>query len=441
MYSFSFRYLKVKYKNFDEWFNYFCSSKKYKATYKGNNLRLLRVKFAISLLKELYYLNDIKKIHVTGSSGKSSCAKIWGEFLFQQGFSVGVITKPHLCNFNERYWCNGKLATEENLMPLFERVMDISEKVSKQSEYGSLRYVEIMFLVGLLYFVNLKLDYIVIEAGIGALYDYTNVFPDWEIGVITSIHNEHKRRLGGSIDSIIHHKVDVINKSKRAYFLERSKSVQEKIKLKITNEVKTFFIDKDFEIIRYNDGKSNAIVKVNSKTISLKTNIISRIQLINLVSVVHYVDSIQKITQPINYKFNILGKFDTRIVDGRIFVFDTAHTPESVADVVDTLNIQYPNTDKYVFLAVTGRRKGKRMIELIRSNVKKIYTVKLKIEGVPFNYYSDFGKQSYSNNSVQEIKYSEIKEGIGKLPKDSIVVFTGSVYYVGHAMKTFSCLM
>ena len=156
-------------------------------------------------------------------------------------------------------------------------------------------------------------------------------------------------------------------------------------------------------------------------------------QLVNIVSVLHYVTSIKKITKSINYKFNILGKFDTRLINGKTLVFDTAHTPESVADVIDSLNIQYPNRDKYVFLAVTGKRKGREMIELIKSNVGKIYTVKLKIKGVPFKYYSDLGEQ--------EIIFKEIEQEVNKLPKNAIVIFTGSVYYVGYAIKIFEYLI
>ena len=136
----------MKYRNFDSWFADFIALEKVAPHCNAYALRPLRVKYVASLLPELDTISKVKKIHVTGSSGKSSCAKIWGEFLFQQGFSVGVITKPHICNFNERYWHNGKLASEKDLLPLFEKIMEVNKTVSKHLEYGSLRYVEIMFL-------------------------------------------------------------------------------------------------------------------------------------------------------------------------------------------------------------------------------------------------------------------------------------------------------
>lgn len=425
----------MKYKNFDAWFADFIALEKTVPHCNAYNIRPLRVKYAISLLPEFSTLLKVKRIHVTGSSGKSSCAKIWGEFLFQQKFSVGVITKPHICNFNERYWCNGKLASEGDLLPLFEKVMEVNKTVSRHSEYGSLRYVEIMFLVGLLYFARLKLDYLVIEAGIGALYDYTNVFPNWHLGIITSVHNEHRKRLGGSIDSIIDHKVAVVNKSKIAYILEKSSELQLKIRSKINSKVEPFCINKEFDFKRASMFEREKFINLESKSVPLSSNIFSEMQMSNLASVIHYVDSLKPIKNKVEFEFNILGKFDTRQYNGRTLIFDTAHTPESVEDVVKTINKVYPDTSTYVFLAVTGRRKGHRMIDLIKKRVNKIYNVKLKIKGVPFKYYCDLGEQVHSVCSVQEIGFKEILGEVNKLPKNSIIIFTGSIYYIGEAMK------
>lgn len=427
MYSISFRCLNVKYKNFDEWFSDFNSSKRYKANYQGKDLRPLRVKFAINLLPELSYLNTVKKIHVTGSSGKSSCSKIWGEFLYHNGFSAGVITKPHVCKYNERYWFNGDLADDKTILPIFEKVMKINEQVGANSNYGSLRYVEAMFIVGLLYFSKMKLDYLVIEAGIGALYDYTNVFEQWEVGVITSVHNEHRRRLGGSIDSIIGHKVAIANKSKRAYVLEKSLTMQKSIVSKIHKDVEILKLNNSFEVRnRQVYIMDNGILE---KKIPLNTNLVSDGHLVDLASVVHFVNSKIKVNDEISYNIKLLGRLDTKEFNDKLLVFDTAHTPESVAGVINTVNKIYPSTSKYLFLAVTGKKKGKRMIELIKSNVNKIYTVRLKIKGVPFNYYSNLGEQ--------EIDINEILSEIDKLPKDSIIIFTGSIYYVGYVMGIF----
>ncbi len=138
-------------------------------------------------------------IHVGGTNGKGSvCFKI-GAALQKAGYKVGLYTSPHLFSFNERIQVNGCPIPESAILRLLPPIMNMAKA----------SFFDYTTALAFAYFAEEKVDYAVIEVGIGGRFDSTNVIQP-VLSVITSIDYDHTHLLGSSLEEIAHEKAGII---------------------------------------------------------------------------------------------------------------------------------------------------------------------------------------------------------------------------------------
>jgi dihydrofolate synthase / folylpolyglutamate synthase len=136
-----------------------------------------------------------KIIHIVGTNGKGTTGRFIANALFALGKSTGHYTSPHIQDFNERIWLNGKNADVELLESAHERLQGFLSDAFK----NSLSYFEYTTLLAMI--VYEKCDYVILEAGLGGEHDATNVF-EKVLSVITPIGMDHVDFLGDTIEEI-----------------------------------------------------------------------------------------------------------------------------------------------------------------------------------------------------------------------------------------------
>ena len=166
-----------------------------------------------------------RAVHIAGTNGKGSVAKMMSLLLEGSGMKTGLFTSPHLIRINERFCINGVDISDERLVELFNRVMSAVEEcledakngigVKEQSEgdeewtFQHPAYFEFIFCMAALYFAEEGCDYVVYETGLGGRLDATNVIiPD--VSIITSIGFDHMQYLGDTIEAIAGEKAGII---------------------------------------------------------------------------------------------------------------------------------------------------------------------------------------------------------------------------------------
>lgn len=145
-----------------------------------------------------------KSIHVAGTNGKGSVSIKIAAVLQQAGYKVGLYTSPHLSCFRERIKINGEMIPEEILCDLLERFFSQID-----AQHISASFFEITTILAFCYFAQEKVDYAVIETGLGGHLDATNIITP-VLSVITSISLEHTEILGSTIESIALEKAGII---------------------------------------------------------------------------------------------------------------------------------------------------------------------------------------------------------------------------------------
>lgn len=152
---------------------------------------------------------DVRIIHVAGTNGKGSVCAYLGSMLREEGFHVGVFTSPHLVVLNERISIDGEPVSDEMFEAAFGKVKKIS---CEMMDDGFLHpsFFEFLFGMAMLIFSKQKLDYIILETGLGGRLDATNVFDFPAVTVITSISLDHMDILGDTIEEIAGEKAGII---------------------------------------------------------------------------------------------------------------------------------------------------------------------------------------------------------------------------------------
>ncbi|QSZ43053.1 bifunctional folylpolyglutamate synthase/dihydrofolate synthase [Sulfurimonas aquatica] len=146
-----------------------------------------------------------KIIHLIGTNGKGTTGRFLASALYTLGFKVGHYTSPHILEFNERIWLNGKVVSNESLEETHIKLLNILSKESADS----LSYFEYTTLLAILIYADV--DYIILEAGLGGEHDATSVFPNI-LTLVTPIDRDHEAFLGETIQEIATTKLNAIQK-------------------------------------------------------------------------------------------------------------------------------------------------------------------------------------------------------------------------------------
>ena len=150
----------------------------------------------------------VPAVHITGTNGKTTAARMITSLLAATGLSVGTYTSPHLESVTERIALSGETLSEEVFGEVFENVLPYVQLV--ESRLGEkLSYFEL--LTGMFFFwaAEQPVDAIVVEVGMGGEWDATNVV-DGVISVITNVGLDHTGFLGTEKETIAQEKAGII---------------------------------------------------------------------------------------------------------------------------------------------------------------------------------------------------------------------------------------
>jgi len=186
------------------------------------SLKLERIKNFLAALDNPQ--NTLKCIHIAGTKGKGSTCAFVAYILMAAGYKVGLYTSPHLSDFRERIRIlvpsteyrvpstdfEGMISKNE-LTGLVEKLKPTIKKYNKNSKYGPLSFFEVYTTLAFIYFKEKKVDFAVLETGLGGRLDATNVVQPL-VAAITPISYEHTQKLGNKLREIATEKAGIIKR-------------------------------------------------------------------------------------------------------------------------------------------------------------------------------------------------------------------------------------
>jgi folylpolyglutamate synthase/dihydropteroate synthase len=147
-------------------------------------------------------------IHITGTNGKTSTARMTETLLRTRGLRTGLFTSPHLTSIRERICVDGEPLSAERFVSAYEELLPYLGLVD-ESQPVPLSFFEVLTAMAFAVFADAPVDVAVIEVGVGGTWDCTNV-ADGTVAVITPISIDHVRYLGNTVTSIARDKAGII---------------------------------------------------------------------------------------------------------------------------------------------------------------------------------------------------------------------------------------
>src|ERR1700757_824990 len=230
-------------------------------------------------------------VHIAGTNGKGSTAAFLEKILRDAGFRTGLYTSPHLERINERIRISGKEISDERFAEIFTRIHAAIEELLAE---GKLRahptYFECVTALAFEAFARERVDFAVIEVGLGGRLDATNVVTP-VVSVITRIDFDHENYLGHSLREIAREKAGILKPQVPAVFAAQLPEARQ-VLLERAKELRCPVVETS-EAFRVEDETVEngcvraAVVDIASrKTFSLEPRLAGRFQLENALNAV-----------------------------------------------------------------------------------------------------------------------------------------------------------
>jgi dihydrofolate synthase/folylpolyglutamate synthase len=295
--------------------------------------------------------NKPRVVHIAGTSGKTSTAYYVASLLKQAGKRVGLMTSPHIEALSER------AQVDLEPLPEAEFCSELSSYMDLVWQSGiTLSYAEIIYGFAFWEFVRQRVDYIVVEVGMGGLLDATNVIDrEDKVSVITDIGLDHTNVLGDSLEEIARHKAGII-RLHNSVFMHR----QDDAVMGVVREV-SMRRQADLHIVERTADAPGFLPLFQRRNFSLATNV---------VSFILQRDNIGQLT-PAQIsdaaRVHIPARMEQFRKKRKIILLDNAHNPQKLHALREAIDEQYPNKSIALMLAfVAGRgRNTEEMIEAI----------------------------------------------------------------------------
>ena len=164
-------------------------------------------------------------VHLTGTNGKSSSARMIDALLRSLGLRTGRFTSPHVQSMTERIAVDGQPVPRSRFVELYDEVAPYAAIVDASSEHP-VSFFELVTAMGFAAFADAPADAAVVEVGMGGAWDATNV-ADAAVAVITPIGVDHERYLGDNPVDIAEEKAGIVKSGTFAVVAQQSVEVAE----------------------------------------------------------------------------------------------------------------------------------------------------------------------------------------------------------------------
>jgi len=415
----------------------------------GIRLGLENISLILNLLQNPH--NQFKSIHIAGTNGKGSTAAMTASILQSAGYKTGLYTSPHLQDFRERIRINGFMIAEEDVIDLTERInYELGTQNSMQ-----LTFFEFTTAMAFMYFAREKVDFAVVEVGMGGRLDATNVLNP-VVSIITEIDIEHTEHLGKNIKLIAGEKGGII-KDNGIVILSSNKTDVAEVIESICKEknAKLYRIGRDFGFRNAECGiRSSKFEFHNPKSAiqNFKIPLLGKYQIINASIAIKASLIIKESGFKIDEsnirdglkKVQWNGRLEI-VSENPIIILDGAHNPAAAKALSEELkkfwNAEYGIRVNQLMLiiGILKDKDYKGIISFLAPIADYIIITKPKTDRG--RIAEDLKTESLKYKKDVEI-IEDISEAISKAKSytksDDIICITGSFFTIGEAIKWVS---
>jgi len=406
------------------------------------SLRRFGIKLGLSTIRKILKSlgnpqDNFSRIHVAGTNGKGSVASSLASILNASGYKTGLYTSPHLVRFNERITINNLPISNANVVEAYKAV--------KQVHRGNREPTFFEFTTAMAFyeFSRQKVDWAVIETGMGGRLDATNIIKP-ALSIITNISVEHREYLGNTIAQVAGEKGGIVKKYTPVVTGIKQKHAVAVVKeIAKTKSAPFFRLGDDFSVRRNRAGTFTYFGMDNTWR-NLQTGLLGNYQVDNAALVVAACEVLNRKKANISIESIKEGLTNNHwpgrleVVSKNPFILlDGAHNLIAARNLAKYLSNNLSNRNITLVVGILNDKPYSDMLKSLLPICKRVVITSPKIDrALAPEKLSAVAERFISNITIIPDVGEAVKFAIKTaLPGDAICI-AGSLYVVGEAKET-----
>lgn len=382
-------------------------------------------------------------IHIAGTNGKGSVAAMLSTILHTAGYKVGRYTSPHLERFNERICVNNKPINDEAVISSYEMVASAPELERE------LTFFEFTTAMALYEFGRQKVDWAVIETGMGGRLDATNaVQPD--LTIITNISLEHRSYLGDTLAAIAGEKAGIIKPKVPLITGVAQRNARDVIFQKASQQnVPVFLKGRDFRCRRVGDGIRFSYYGMTQTRRNLTLSLQGDHQIDNAALVLAACETLidsgkvelpqEAISQGL-LNTSWPGRLEVVSTNPHL-ILDGAHNLMAARKLANYLKTQFQGRHITLVIGVLDDKPSESILRDIMAPCQRVVITQPTIDrAIPAEKLADTAKKYASQIDIIPDVARALDHALKESGPDDVICVAGSLYVVGEAKSHIQTL-
>ena len=387
---------------------------------------------------------QFKSIHVAGTNGKGSVSHMLASVLQEAGFKTGLYTSPHLKDFRERIKINGLPISKKYVSEWVSNFIEINKEINIQPSF-----FELTGAMAFSFFADERVDFAVIEVGLGGRLDSTNIISP-ELGIITNIGLDHTNLLGNTLEKIAFEKAGII-KEKLNVIIGESNTLTKPVFNQVAHNknANLFFADKIYEVdfvtlgldqkqwITISEGKIKkwSELKLDLLGIYQQKNVLSVLTAINLLNHDGWNISEENIRSGLANTVKNTGLMGRWQILGNnpLIICDTAHNPDGISMVIKQINNTAYKNLHFIFGTVSDK-DPEPVLQLLPQNATYYFVAANTPRSMPANTIKAKANKLGLNGITFKSVKNAFKAAKMEAGKNDLIFIGGSTFVVAEIL-------
>jgi dihydrofolate synthase/folylpolyglutamate synthase len=377
-------------------------------------------------------------IHVAGTNGKGSVASSLASILYRSGYKTGLYTSPHLVRFNERIQVNSRQISNKNVVAAYNAVKGVHHGRREPT------FFEFATAMALYEFARQKVDWAVIETGMGGRLDATNVIQP-ELAIITNISLEHRQYLGNTVNEIAAEKAGIIKYRKPVITAISQKNAYGVVeKIAAGKKAPLFRLGRDFRVRRHYPG-TFSYYGIDTVWHNLQTAlqgshqadnaalVLAACELLNAGKTNLVIDNIKKGLTTNHWP----GRLET-VSEDPLIILDGAHNQAAASNLARFLATELAGREITLVLGILDDKPYKMMLKSLLPLASRVVLTRAKIDRAldPRRLLDVAQNYNIESHLVADVA-GAVKHAMDICPPGGAICIAGSLYVVGEAKEAF----
>ena len=418
--------------NYEEAMNFIQNTNKFGSVLGLDNIR--------ELLERLGNPQDqLRVVHIAGTNGKGSTLAFLAGIFRESGYRAGRYVSPASFYYEERFRINEENISKKDLCFYMEKIKNVAKEMVKDGLSHPTMF-EIETALSFLYFLDKKVDVVLLETGMGGRLDATNVVKKPIATVIASIGMDHMQFLGDTLEKIASEKAGIIKEGCPVISYDNTKEVNEVIKNKAKQmHAKVTFVNSagirvlqeslngESFSYRSSDGRWYEKIEIPLLGRHQINNAALALETLNVIKNYYCISDFQ--TEDGMRKTIWRGRIEILEREPMV-ICDGAHNPDGAKSLLSFLQNNFTNQRLIYIMGVLSDKDYEQMVQILAPAADKIYTV------APDNPRALSSRElcncisKYHQNVEERQRLAEcLSEVRQKAEKDDVIIICGTLSF------------